>query len=229
MVVRAYWLFAFLGIMTLSSSFIWGFRYDAAASTDNYTFNILLYLAWTAVHLVMTRPWFKKIVYSNEDGSATDRRIYITITIVSWLAVLYFHKAVPGPEYVLPEYVKFFGLCAMMLSVFGFFEGMTFSAMGGFLGVPGYEMTHGHSDETPLMTEGSYAAVRHPMYRAAFFLGASSLIYHPNAGQLLWAAMIGLTFILFIPIEEKTLLKYRGEEYRAYMQKTPYKMFKGLW
>lgn len=229
MVARAYWLFAFLGVMTLAASYIWGFRYDPAASTDNYTYNVLLYLAWAAVHLVMTRPWFKKAVYSKEEGSLTDRRIYIAVTIVTWLAVLYLHKPLPGPEYLLPDYVNFLGLCGVLLSIFAFYEGQTFETLGGFLGVPGYDMSHGHSDETPLMTEGSYAQVRHPMYRAAVFLGLSSLLLHPNAAQLLWAVMISATFLLIIPIEEKTLLKYRGDEYRAYMEKTPHKVFKGIW
>lgn len=230
---RIYWLFAFMGVMTLAASLIWGFRYDHRAPMDNFYYNIGLYAAFIAVHLIMTRPWFKKAVYGNELGSTTDRRIYIAITVITWMAVLYLHRAVPGPSivyaYPYETMIRFGGLCAMLVSIFGFFEGQTFASLGGFLGVPGNEMSHSHSEETPLLTEGSYAQVRHPMYRAAIFLGASSIIMFPNAGQILWVTMIGLTFVLFIPLEEKTLLKYRGDEYREYMKATPYRLFKGIW
>ncbi len=79
------------------------------------------------------------------------------------------------------------------------------------------------------MTEGPYARVRHPMYRAAFFANACSLFMWPNAAQLLFAAMVAASFLGFIPFEERQLLKGRGEEYRAYMTHTRYRVFPGIW
>jgi protein-S-isoprenylcysteine O-methyltransferase Ste14 len=95
--------------------------------------------------------------------------------------------------------------------------------------VPGAELAHTAGAESPLMTEGSYAQVRHPMYRAAFFVALTSLLMHPNASQLLFAVMVSASFLVFIPFEEHQLLVARGDEYRAYMARTPYRVFRGIW
>jgi protein-S-isoprenylcysteine O-methyltransferase Ste14 len=75
---------------------------------------------------------------------------------------------------------------------------------------------------------GIYAAVRHPMYRAALLYTFASLLIHPNAGQLLFTAMVSASFIAFIPIEERQLLHYRGSEYRDYQRATPYRVLRGV-
>jgi protein-S-isoprenylcysteine O-methyltransferase Ste14 len=38
-----------------------------------------------------------------------------------------------------------------------------------------------------------------------------------------------LGFIAFVPIEERQLLRRRGDEYRAYMAETRYRIFRGIW
>jgi hypothetical protein len=43
----------------------------------------------------------------------------------------------------------------------------------------------------------------------------ASVLIRPNAAQLAWALAIAATFILFIPIEERQLLRLRGDEYRV--------------
>ena len=117
----------------------------------------------------------------------------------------------------------------VLLCIFAFFEYANFAMMDRFLGVHGSELSHSAGAETPLMTTGSYASVRHPMYRAMSLLVASSLLIHPHSGQLLFAFMIALSFIAFVPLEERMLLRARGEEYRAYMQLTPYRVFRHVW
>ncbi len=83
--------------------------------------------------------------------------------------------------------------------------------------------------QTPLLTEGQYAQVRHPMYRAATGAAVCTLFLHCNLGQLLWSLMIGATFIFFIPIEEGRLITARGDAYRAYMQAVPWRLLRGVW
>ena len=68
----------------------------------------------------------------------------------------------------------------MVLSVVAFFEFATFEKIGGLLGKPGTDLSHTVGSETPIMNEGPYASVRHPMYRAAFFITFSSLLVHPT-------------------------------------------------
>ena len=227
--LRLYTWFAFLGLMVLQASLLMGFRHDPAAPAINYAFNAGLYLAYMAVHYIMMAPWFKKLVSGDATGSDNERRLYIFVAITTWVAVYYLHFPVPGPAYVSPQWLVYIGYCAFQLSFIAYVEGATFLSLGGMLGVPGSYRTHTTGSETKLMVKGSYASVRHPMYRGAVFLGLSSLLLHPNVAQLFWIAMIGATFISFIPIEEKQLLKARGDEYRAYMEVTRYRLIKGIW
>jgi protein-S-isoprenylcysteine O-methyltransferase Ste14 len=136
---------------------------------------------------------------------------------------------VSGFGYTPPAWLAYVGYCAALLSIVGFFEFATFEGLGSLLGLPGCSLSHSVGAETPLMTEGPYAQVRHPMYRAAVFLYFSSLLIHPNAGQLLFAVLVSASFLAFIPFEEHQLLKARGDAYRAYMAQTPYRVFQRIW
>jgi protein-S-isoprenylcysteine O-methyltransferase Ste14 len=125
--------------------------------------------------------------------------------------------------------LRFAGYVGFLWSLLLFFEGATRASLDGLIGVPGTEMQYSHGLETPLYTEGPYAEVRHPMYRAIMLMGICALIVHPNSAQLLWTAMVGLTFLAFIPIEEAQLLAARGDDYRRYREQTPYRLFRGIW
>lgn len=90
-------------------------------------------------------------------------------------------------------------------------------------------MSHSHGEETPLFTEGQYASVRHPMYRAAILGGLCSILIHPNTAQAFWCVLVGGTFVAFVPVEEEQLIEARGEAYRAYQEATPWRIFRGIW
>lgn len=224
-----YWLFSHLGLMTVSAAFIMGFKHDFQAPLENLYFNIVLYVVFITIHILMTIPAFKRALFGRPEGTLFERRIYITISVVTWLAVYYFHRPVPGFGFSSPFWLQYLGLCALLLSFVAFFEFATFEVLGSLVGMPGSQLSHSTGAETPLLVEGPYASVRHPMYRALSFLAFSSLMIHPNAGQLLFAVMVALSFVGFIPFEERQLIKNRGDEYREYMEKTPYRIFQGIW
>lgn len=227
--VMLYRLYAYLGLASVFGALLFGFRHNPNAPPINYAIDIGLYLAFGLPHLVATRSWFKNTLWGTPYGSQRERQVYITISVALWLTVYAIHLPVPGPAFVLPQWVHFIGVLAFILAIVSFFEGVTFPAIDGLLGVPGSKMTHSHGDETPLLTEGAYASVRHPMYRAALMAGLLSLLIYPNAAQLLWAMLIGGTFVVFIPIEEKQLIVARGDAYRNYQQNTPYRILRGIW
>ncbi len=229
MIAKAYRLFAFLGLMITGAMFIIGWKYDAAAPMENYGFNIGIYAAFIVVHIIMTMPAFKKAVYGARAGTPVERQIYIVISIMTFLAVYGFHRPVPGFEYVSPDWLVFIGTCAVLLAVFAFFEFANFNMLDSLIGMPGSELSHTVGEEAPLFTKGTYVQVRHPMYRAGTLMGLASLMIHPQAGQLLFALLVGFSFILFIPFEEKQLVKARGDVYRDYMRQTPWRLFKGIW
>ncbi len=229
MFTQLYWFFSYLGAMTFSAAFIAGFRHAPDAPTANVVFNLVAYCVFIAVHIVMTMPAFKKALFGNPAGTPFERRIYVTISVATWVGLYILHKPVGGFAYTSPAWLQFVGLCAVLLSIVAFFEFATFERLGSLLGMPGSELSHSVGAETPLMIEGPYASVRHPMYRAAFFVAFSSLLIYPNAGQLLFAVLTSVSFLGFIPFEEYQLVKARGDEYRAYMHKTPYRAFRGIW
>jgi protein-S-isoprenylcysteine O-methyltransferase Ste14 len=178
---------------------------------------------------VMTMPAFKKAVFGRPEGSPFERRIYVSISVVSWVAMYALHWPVAGFAFTPPAWLEYIGYCAVVLAIVAFFEFATFEGLANLLGMPGTVISHTVGGETPLMTDGPYAAVRHPMYRAALFIAFCSLLIHPNACQLLFAVMTTASFLGFIPFEEYQLLRARGDQYRQYMQRTPYRVFRGVW
>jgi protein-S-isoprenylcysteine O-methyltransferase Ste14 len=226
---KTYWLFSYLGVMTVWASFLMGFRYQSAAPAANVVFNILLYAAYLAVHIVMTTPHFKSAVYGQRAGSPVERRIYVTIAVVTWVLMYWLHRPVGGFGWAAPRWLQYLGYCGFLLSFVAFFQTTTIEGLASFVGMPDIELSHTAGSETPLMTEGPYAQVRHPMYRAAILGYVCSLLIYPNSGQLLFGLMVSASFLGFIPFEERQLLTARGDEYRAYMACTPYRLFRGVW
>ena len=224
-----YKAFAYFGLFSLFGALLYGFRYSIEGSSGSYWFNIGLYGAFIGPHLIMTRPWFKRALWGHSYSTPRDRRFYITVTVITWLALFWLHRPVPGLALALPEPIRFVGLVGFIVCVLKFFQGMSFDAIDGLLGVPGSTSAYSHGPETRLLTEGPYARVRHPMYQAAILAGTCGLILHPHLGQLLWTSLIGATFIAFIPVEEAQMIAARGDDYRRYMERTPYRLFHGLW
>ena len=225
----AYRVFGYVGLFSIFGAVMFGFRYEAGAPWSNLFWAVALYGAWVTVHLVMTSDGFKRAVYGSRAGSATERRVYIVVTVTTWLAVLWYHPPLPGPATNLSEPVRFAGAVGFLIAFFAFFEGMSFAALDGLIAAPGTEMAYSHGAETKLFTEGRYAKVRHPMYQAVIQAGLCSLLMHANLAQFVWVMMIGATFIAFIPIEEARLLAKRGDEYNAYILQTPWRLVRRVW
>jgi protein-S-isoprenylcysteine O-methyltransferase Ste14 len=229
MVTRLYAIFAYLGTMSLPASFILGFKYDPTAPASNYGYDIALYVIYIGIHFLMTLPAFKKALYGKPQGAYYERRVYVTVAVVTWIVLYVLHKPLPGFAIETNIWVQYFGLCVVLLGQFMFFEYANFGAINALFGVSKDAMSHTAGAETPLMTEGSYAQVRHPMYRAALVLYLASVIMHPNAAQLLWAVMVSLSFVVFIPVEEAGLIKGRGDQYREYQKAVKWRVIPGIW
>ena len=223
-----YRLFAYLGLMTFWASFIMGFRHSPDTPITNLWFNVAIYAAFIAVHIALTMPSVKQAIYGDRAGTPVERQFYIMITVVTWVLLYWLHKPVPGFAWIAPAWLRYVGLCAMLLALMAFYEFATFAGLDQLLGIAP-ALSHSVGAESRLMTDGPYASVRHPMYRAAFFATFASLLVHPNAGQLLFAVLVTASFVGFIPFEEHQLLKARGDQYRAYMKQTPYRVFRGVW
>jgi len=225
--LRLYIAFAYVGLLAVPAAYITGWRHDPAAPTGNLWFDLVLFAVFIGIHFATTTAWFKGAFFGRPEGTSLERRVYISISIITWIALYILHKPVPGPAFAAPAWLQFTGLCCVLLGVVAFFEFATLEGLGDLLGVPGRELSHAAA--APLMTEGPYASVRHPMYRAATLYMLASLLIHPNAGQLLFALLGALGFLAFVPIEERNLLRTRGDAYRNYMRVTRYRVFRGIW
>lgn len=225
----AYRLFAYFGLFSIFGSLLYGFQYDESAPAGNFGYNLLLYAVFIAPHLIMSRSWFKQALWGNPAGTPAERRVYISVTIVLWLAVLVLHEPAPGLALEPAGWIRFSGGVLFLWAFFSFFEGVTMNIVDGLLGVPGSLGAYSHGPDTPLFTEGAYARVRHPQYRAFILASLASLLIHPNMGQLFWALLLSGTFLAFIPVEEAQLLSARGEDYRRYVERTPWRLFRGFW
>lgn len=226
---QIYAFLAILGVMAIPASFVMGFRFEEDAAAINYLWNVLLFAAFMAVHIIMLLPGFKRAIYGRPNSSPFERRIYVVVSIVTWILVYVYHQPVPGPAFAAPVWLQFIGICGVFAGFLMFFEGATLGFLRAFMGTPGTDLSHSADGSTPLMTEGSYASVRHPMYRGAVTYAFASLLIHPHAGQLLFAVMFSLSFILFVPFEEKALIRARGDEYLSYMSVVRYRVFRGVW
>jgi protein-S-isoprenylcysteine O-methyltransferase Ste14 len=224
-----YRTFAYFGLFSMFGALIYGFRYGAQAPVDGYWFNLGLYAAFMGPHLIMTRPWFKRALWGHPYSTPRGRRFYITVTVITWLALFCLQKPLPGPAFALPAAIRFAGLVGFIICVLKFFQGISFDAIDGLLGVPGSVNAYSHGPETPLFTDGPYAKVRHPMYQAAILAGVCGLLIHPHIGQLFWTLLIGATFVAYIPVEEAQMIAARGDDYRRYMERTHYRLFRRVW
>jgi len=226
---KAYRALGYLGIMSIFGALLSGFQASPAASWDSAWINLGLYALFMGPHLVMTRAWWKRAVWGDPAGKPSERRFYILVTLACWWAVLALQRPLPALEVALPPVVRFAGLLAFLVCFLGFFHGITFAMIDALLGVPGSVSGYTHGAETPLFTEGAYAEVRHPMYRSALLAGLASLLVHPSLTQVFWVALIGGTFLAFIPVEEAQLVRARGEDYLRYRERTPWRLFRGIW
>jgi len=70
----------------------------------------------------------------------------------------------------------------------------------------------------PLVTDGIYRRIRHPMYTAHVLWGVAQLLLFPNliVGPLALLAILALLG-LRVPREERAMLRQFGDEYRRYM------------
>ncbi|WP_374764602.1 methyltransferase family protein [Yunchengibacter salinarum] len=229
MLKTLYRAFAGLGSLTIWAAFIWGWRHDPMGPVSAVWVNLALYGGFIAVHMAMITPAFKKTLYGDRRGGGLERRIFVSVAVLTWLALLYFHQPLPGPAPDLPAPLRFVGLTLSLAGFMAFTGGASQDQIDRLIGTPGHEISHSHDDSTPLMDKGAYGRVRHPMYAGAVVATLSSILMHPNAAQAFWAVLVSLTFILFIPIEERQLLKARGDAYRQYREKVRWRLFPGLW
>ena len=109
--------------------------------------------------------------------------------------------------------------------------GLIITAIGGFVRVATvFELGHRFSifvaiqPDHRLKTDGFYRFVRHPSYVGALLAMAGwALVFRSVIGLLLTAAMC-VSIIALIHVEEDFLVREFGKQYRAYQQRTRWRL-----
>lgn len=93
---------------------------------------------------------------------------------------------------------------------------------GAVLAKLGLSIVFGEERERPvLIREGAFGLVRHPVYLGEILFYLALLMFSLSlASAAIW--FLGIIFMHYISrYEERLLIDYFGEEYRAYMNKVP--------
>lgn len=168
------------------------------------------------------------MTFGRPEGTPLERRIDITISVVTWVGVYALHPPVGLLGLAAPPWLQCVGICGVLLAVVAFSQFATFEGLARMVALPASALSHTVGAETPLMKDGPYAEVRHPMYRATFFLAFVSLLIHLHARQLRFALLTTGSFLALIPLEEYQLVQECGEEYGSYMRATPYQLLHAI-
>jgi protein-S-isoprenylcysteine O-methyltransferase Ste14 len=182
------------------------------------TFQVIFLICWAIYFFVLYAPHLRKI---KKEKVSDDRKGGLEIPL-SFLALIgmqivplvyVFSNGLDFADYSLPAWTGWLGAV-----IFTFALWITWRAHQD-LG-RNWTPTVQIKQDQALVTNGIYAYLRHPIYAAQWLwvIAQFLLLHNWIAGP---AALVGFAPIFFyrLPKEEKMMIEYFGEEYRAYMQK----------
>jgi protein-S-isoprenylcysteine O-methyltransferase Ste14 len=190
--------------------------------------NVLLFTAFGLHHSVMARSGAKQAL-ARLVPPALERSTYVWVASALFLAVCGWWQPVPGELYRLDGAAAAVGYGAQALGIALTVRASSAIDMLDLAGIrpalrdPGADPRR----HVPLETTGLYALVRHPLYFAWVLLvfGAP----HMTGTRLAFALVSTAYLALAVPLEERSLIRVFGDEYRAYQRKVRWRMVPGLY
>ncbi len=184
---------------------------------------ILLSLAvWGAIHSLLASLWFKDLVrrWSAMLYERGYRLFFNIFAITSFLPVLVLVALLPDRLiYSIPMPWSLLTLGVQGLALVGLAYGVSQTGMMNFLGLEQLLDPQSAVRQRPLVTDGLYRYVRHPLY----FFGLLLIWLVPRMSWNWLAFSIGATLYLTIGtiFEERKLRQEFGEAYEEYRRRTP--------
>jgi protein-S-isoprenylcysteine O-methyltransferase Ste14 len=184
---------------------------------------ILLALAvWGVVHSLLASFWFKGIVRQKfEKLYERGYRLFFNVfAALSFLPILALVVLLPdAPIYTIPLPWSLLTLGVQGLALVGLTYGVFQTGAMNFLGLEQLMNPQAASQPRPLVTNGLYRYVRHPLY----FFGLLLVWLVPRMSWNWLAFSIGVTLYLTIGtlFEERKLRQEFGEAYEQYRRRTP--------
>jgi len=161
--------------------------------------------------------------------------VWLERSLFTWLASALFlltclaWQTVPGRLYTIPGALRWVGYAVQAAGLVmtaigsGKVDVLDLAGVRPVLDARGARVPR----HVPLETHGVYRIVRHPLYLgwALFVFGAPDM----TPTRFTFACISTLYLALAIPLEERSLVRVFGDEYRAYQQRTRWRMVPGIW
>jgi protein-S-isoprenylcysteine O-methyltransferase Ste14 len=183
--------------------------------------NFLLVALFGVQHSIMARPWFKAW-WTRFVPKPIERSTFVLITSVILIVTYWLWRPIPGVvwDVELPAaraalYALFFlGWGLMLYASFLIDHFDLFGVRQVYLHLRRQKYTH-----SPFATPPLYKVVRNPLMLGVLIaLWATPTMTY---GHLLFAALMSAYIFVGIAFEERDLLRFLGEDYRRYRERTP--------
>lgn len=190
--------------------------------------NTALFTIFALHHSIFARTRAKQFV-ARLVPAWFERSLYTWTASVLFIAVVLAWQPVAGVLYAVPGAWRSIGYLAQAIGILLTIRGSSAIDALDLAGIRPVLNAHRHTvpKHVPLETSGVYGLVRHPLYFgwALFVFGAPTM----TGTRAVFAAVSTLYLAIAIPFEERALISVFGDDYRAYQQRTRWRMIPGLW
>ncbi len=212
----------FLAVFLYAIWFIW--TMDRAQAAGPLVQSLLIdagLLGLFAVqHSVMARQWFKHL-WTRVVPRALERSTYVLAADLALLAVVVFWQPLPHVIWTVQSVAGRWVLAVLFWLGWAMIVACTF--LIDHFDLFGLKQVWRYLKQQPYQapkfrTPALYKVVRHPLYLA--FLIAFWSTDHMTLGHLFFAVMCTGYIVVAIQLEERDLLRFHGDQYRHYRQRT---------
>lgn len=201
----------------------------AQGGASAVAWNIALFSIFAIHHSLLARSgakaWLTRLIPARLERSA-----YVWIASLLFLAVCLLWQPLPGVWWDLRGPAR---IVCYMLQLAGVVLTLRAAALIDIWDLAGVAQVtpdrHAPRLDDPVVftTRGPYGWLRHPIYLGWVLIvfGAPSM----TAGRALFAAISTVYLVMAIPLEERSLVREHGNEYRQYQRLVRWKLIPGLW
>ena len=190
--------------------------------------NTALFTIFALHHSLFARPRVKQAV-AGFVPAWFERSLYTWTASLLFIAVVLAWQPVDGVIYAAPGDWRWIGYAVQAIGILLTIRGSSAIDALDLAGIrPVLDADrHAVPRHVPLETGGVYSLVRHPLYFgwALFVLGAPTM----TGTRAVFAVISTVYLAIAIPFEERALIRVFGDAYRAYQQRTRWRMIPGLY
>jgi len=144
------------------------------------------------------------------------RQIYIIFAVVNFLLLARLHIVVPSPDMFTSTFWT--KLCAGILGIQAIISMYLSIRQSGWSRL--FLSAAPNPADTPLLKNGIYATIRHPMYLAILLGVVGLFLYFPSGKNAMFMLTTSFYLVIGSMLEEQKLIGIYEAEYLAYRQNT---------